>query len=175
MVNVRGLVDDFPDYSREWEQEYDDFSKKAYEDMTEIAKRAVSQPINVQQNNTQENQPMSTTINQHHSGSGDNVADNKIVNKNANMAELMQLIAAMRQTAAQFPVDVQESVILDIEDVEAELEKPEGDRNSSRLKKRLIALATAGSLVAAPIAGMAEFANNAIDLGSKLGIELPLP
>jgi Leucine-rich repeat (LRR) protein len=174
MINVRGLVDDFPDYSREWEQEYDDFSKKAYEDMTEIAKRAVSQPITVQQNNTQENQPMSTTINQHHSGSGDNVAGNKIVNNNANMAELMQLIATMRQTAAQFPADVQESVILDIEDVEAELEKPKGDRNSSRLKKRLIALATAGSLVAAPIAGMADFANNAIDLGSKLGIELPL-
>jgi internalin A len=156
MINVRGLVDDFPDYSREWEQEYDDFSKKAYEDMAEITKRAVSQPITFQQINTQENQSMSTTINQHHSGSGDNVAGDKIVNNNANMVELMQLIATMRQTATQFPADVQESVILDIEDVEVELEKPEGDRNLSRLKKRLIALATAGSLVAAPIAGMAR-------------------
>jgi hypothetical protein len=31
MINVRGLVDDFSDYSREWEQEYDDFPKKAYD------------------------------------------------------------------------------------------------------------------------------------------------
>jgi internalin A len=174
MINVRGLVDDFPDYSREWEQEYDDFPKKAYEDMTEIVKLAVSQPITVQQTTIQENQPMSTTINQHHSGSGDNVAGNKIINNNANRVELIQLIATMRQTAAQFPAEVQESVILDIEDVEAELEKPEGDRDFPRLKKRLLALATAGSLVAAPIAGMTDFANNAIDLGSKLGIELPL-
>jgi internalin A len=30
-------------------------------------------------------------------------------------------------------------------------------------------------MIAIPVAGITDFANNAIDLGSKLGIELQLP
>jgi internalin A len=172
MVNVRGLVDDFPDYSREWEGDLEAgiLSKTGRVEAT--VHPSFNPTIIIQQ--TQENKPMSTTVNQNHSGSGDNVAGDKIVNNNVNTAELLLLIIAMRQTAMQFPPEIQESVIMDIEDVEAELKKPEGDRNLTRLKKRLIALATAGSLIAAPIAGMADFANNAIDLGIKLGIEMPV-
>lgn len=102
---------------------------------------------------------------------GDAVAGNKIVN--ANTAELLQLIAAIRQTTAQFPKEIQDDIIIDIDDVEAEIQKPEGDRNFPKLKKRLIALATAGSLIAAPIAGMTDFVNNVTDLAAKVGIELP--
>ncbi len=103
---------------------------------------------------------------------GDAVAGNKIVN--ANTAELLQLIAAMRQAAAQFPKTIQDDIIIDIDDVEAEIQKSEGDRNLLKLKKRLIALATAGSLIAAPIAAMTDFVNNVTDLAAKVGIELPL-
>ncbi len=102
---------------------------------------------------------------------GDAVAGNKIVN--ANTAELLQLIANLRQTAAQFPQAIQDDIIIDIDDVEAELQKPESDRNFPKLKKRLIALATAGSLIAAPIVGMTDFVNNVTDLATKVGIELP--
>jgi internalin A len=95
--------------------------------------------------------------------------------RNVNTAELLSLIAQLRQTAAQFPPELQEEVTIDIDDIEAEIKKPETQRNLARLKKRLIALAMIGSAVAAPIAGVTDFANKAVDLGHKLGIELRLP
>ncbi|MFN6474362.1 MAG: COR domain-containing protein [Nostoc sp. SerVER01] len=90
-------------------------------------------------------------------------------------AELLQIITTMRQTAAQFPKEIQDEIIVDIDDVEQEIHKPENQRNGTRLKKRLLALATVGTMIAAPIAGITDFTNNALDLGSKLGIELQLP
>ncbi len=53
--------------------------------------------------------------------------------------------------------------------------KPETDRNQTRLKKRLIAIAAAATAVATPIAGMTDFANNLVDLGQKVGVEITLP
>jgi len=44
----------------------------------------------------------------------------KLIN-NANTAELLQLISSMRETAAQFPEDIRDGIILDIEAVEAEV------------------------------------------------------
>jgi hypothetical protein len=98
----------------------------------------------------------------------------------ASVAELMQIISTMRQTAAQFPEVIskditREDIIIDIDDVEAEIQKPEKERNVPKLKKRLLALLTATSVVAAPIAGMTDFANNIMEIGSKLNIELKLP
>ncbi|MEH2070231.1 MAG: leucine-rich repeat domain-containing protein [Nostoc sp.] len=93
----------------------------------------------------------------------------------ASTAELLQIIATMRQTAAQFPKNIQEEIIVDIDDVEQEINKPENQRNGTRLKKRLLALAAVGTMIATPIAGITDFTNNALDLGSKLGIELQLP
>jgi internalin A len=81
----------------------------------------------------------------------------------------------MRQTATQFPPEVQEDISVDIDDVEAEVKKPEDQRNLTRLKKRLTALITAGTMIATPIAGITDFASKTIDLGNKLGIELRLP
>ncbi len=95
-------------------------------------------------------------------------------NNNANTAELLQLITSLRQTAATFPKEIQEELTIDLDDVELELKKPEADRNPTKLKKRLLALATAGTLIATPIAGITNFANTAIDLATKVGIELPL-
>ncbi|MEH2011122.1 DUF4926 domain-containing protein [Nostoc sp.] len=146
---------------------------------------------------------MSNTINQF--GKGDNVAGDKIQgdkNQNdfknatigivaqnqaqatvsnlnqtsgASVAELMQIISTMRQTAAQFPPEFRDDIIIDIDDVEVEIQKPEKERNLPKLKKRLLALLTAASVVTAPIAGMTDFANNVMEIGSKLGIELKLP
>jgi internalin A len=96
-------------------------------------------------------------------------------NNNANTAELLQLITTLRQTATTFPKEIQDELTIDIDDVETELQKPEPDRNPTKLKKRLLALATAGALIASPIAGMTDFANTAIDLAGKLNIELPIP
>jgi internalin A len=59
--------------------------------------------------------------------------------------------------------------------VEEEIKKPESQRNMARLKKRLTALVTAASLIAGSVAATNKFADNLIDLGSKVGIELQLP
>jgi internalin A len=103
------------------------------------------------------------------------VSNNQFIQNNANTAELLQLITTLRQTATTFPKDIQDELTIDIDDVETELQKPEPDRNPTKLKKRLLALATAGALIASPIAGMTDFANTAIDLAGKLNIELPIP
>jgi hypothetical protein len=141
---------------------------------------------------------MSNTIHQH--GKGDNVAGDKIQNdfkeatigivaqnqaqatvnnlnqtSGASVAELMQLINNLRQTAAQFPPETHDDIIIDIDDVEVEIQKPEKERNLPKLKKCLVALLAATTLVAAPIASMTDFTNNVMEIGSKLGIELKLP
>lgn len=93
----------------------------------------------------------------------------------ASVAELIQIISTMRQTAAQFPPETRDDIIIDIDDVEAEIQKPEKERNLPKLKKRLVALIAAATLVAAPIAGMTDFTNNVLEIANKLNIELKLP
>ena len=121
---------------------------------------------------------MSNNIHQY--GSGDNIAGDKVMrdkigtqfNNGASVAELLQIISTMRQTASQFPQEVREDIIIDIDDVEIEIQKPEKERSLPKLKKRLLALLTTATVVAAPIAGMTDFANNVMEIGSKLGVEL---
>ena len=93
----------------------------------------------------------------------------------ANISEILQLIGNLRQTAAQFPPDIRDDITIDIDDVEAEIQKPEKERNVPKLKKRLVALLTAATLVAGAIAGMTDFTNNVMEIGNKLNIELKLP
>jgi internalin A len=92
-----------------------------------------------------------------------------------NITEILQLIGNLRQTAAQFPQEIRDDITIDIDDVELEIQKPEKERNLPKLKKRLAALLTAATLVAAPIAGMTDFTNNVMEIGNKLNIELQLP
>ena len=119
-------------------------------------------------------------------GYGDNIAGDKVMGdkigtqigtqiNNANTAELLQLIANLRQTAAQFPSDLQAGVMVDLEDVETEIQKPEEQRNLPKLKMRLIALVTAASVLGGAIANITDFTNNITDLATKAGIELQLP
>jgi len=90
----------------------------------------------------------------------------------ASVAELLQLINNLRQTTTEFPSDVREDIIIDIDDVETEIQKPEKERSLPKLKKRLLALLAAVSVIAAPIAGITDFTNNVLEIGSKLGLEL---
>ncbi|MEM8808649.1 MAG: COR domain-containing protein [Cyanobacteria bacterium P01_G01_bin.38] len=90
-------------------------------------------------------------------------------------AELLQIVDTLRQLTTQFPPEKQEDFIIDLDDVEEELQKPEDQRKPGKLKKRLTALLTAASLIAGSVASANEFADDVIDLGDKLGIELQLP
>lgn len=93
--------------------------------------------------------------------------------------DLLRLVASLRQHVAQLPADVQEDLIIDIDDVEAEVKKPADERNQLRLKKRLAALLTAVTVGATGLAGGLEVTNTiadeVIELSEKVGIELPLP
>jgi len=115
-------------------------------------------------------------------GYGDNIAGDKVMGdkigtqiNNANTAELLQLIANLRQTATQFPSDLQAGVMVDLKEVETEIQKPENQRNLPKLQMRLIALFTAASLMGGAIANITDFTNNITDLATKAGIELKLP
>lgn len=97
----------------------------------------------------------------------------------ASTAELLQLIASMRQTIAQLPPEVQADLVIEIDDVEEEAKKPADQRNQPRLKKRLTALLAAASTAVVGLTGGLEVANNladqVIELGDKVGVELQLP
>jgi internalin A len=101
-------------------------------------------------------------------------ASNFTQTSGASVAELLQIISNLRQTATQFPQEIREDVTIDIDDVEIEIQKPEPERNLPKLKKRLLALLAAVTFTAAPIAGMTDFVNNVMDIGNKLGIGLVL-
>ena len=120
---------------------------------------------------------MSNTIHQFGNGdniAGDNIAGDKIQGDKIQGDKILQLISNLRQTAAQFPPEIRDDMIIEIDDVEAEIQKPEQERSKPKLKKRLAALLTAATVTAAPIAGMTDFANNVMEIGEKLNIELPL-
>ena len=141
-----------------------------------------SQLLQLKYKSTPETNPMSNNIYQYGQGDnvggdkvgGDKVGGDKIIN-NANTAEILKLISSMRETATQFPEDIRDGIIIDIEDVEAEIKKPENQWSKARLKKSLTAMIAAGTAIAIPIAGMTDFANTAIDVSNKLGIGLKLP
>lgn len=161
---------------------------KYYDDIVDIAKLAVSRPIinkpeaKMTQNHSETNNYQGAFHGSNFSGNiGDSsnsaeVGGNQsLQNNNSNTAELLQLISSMRETAEQFPEDIRDGIIIDIEDIETEIQKPENQWNKTRLKKSLKAIVAAVTAVAIPIAGITYFANTAIDLGLKVGIELKLP
>ncbi len=155
---------------------------REYNDLVDIAKLAVSRPIT----NTAEakimtkdssktnnfNGPMSGVI-----GSDDaTVTDTTFIQtNNANTAELLKLISSMRETATQFPEDIREGIIIDIDDVEAEVKKPENQWSKARLKKSLTGILAVAGILGTGVGGAIDIANSAIDLGEKVGIKIELP
>ncbi|MEG4279326.1 leucine-rich repeat domain-containing protein [Microcoleus sp. MON1_C1] len=161
---------------------------REYDDIVDIAKLAVSRPIinkasaKMTQNSSETNNFQGAFQGANFSGniggssnSAEVAGNQSLQNNNTNTAELFKLISSMRQTADQFPEDIREGIIIDIEDVEAEIKKPESQWNKTRLKKSLTAILAAGTAIGVGIAGVTDFADKAIDVGQKVGIELKLP
>lgn len=90
-------------------------------------------------------------------------------------AELLQIVDRLRQTAAQLPPEVRDDLIIDIDDVEAEIQKPDDQRSLPKLKKRLAALATAAAMLTGGVSAANDLADGVIELGNKIGIEIQLP
>jgi internalin A len=80
----------------------------------------------------------------------------------------------MRETAAQFPEDEREEVLMEIGNVEEQLNKPEEKRNRKLIAKKLGAILAIAASIASPIANMTDFTNNVTDLAQKAGVELPI-
>jgi internalin A len=158
VMDLRQLLDGYEPLELRQMNEKGSMSERVYEDMRDLAKLAVSRPIINKAEARAVSEGSQTNNNQ-----GANIGN--IVNEAKDNAQV---------TASNFS-QTSGANTADIDDVEAEINKPENQRNLTRLKKRLIALATIGAMIAAPIAGVTDFANTAIDLGSKLGIELQLP
>ncbi|MCY7382441.1 MAG: hypothetical protein LH628_07640, partial [Microcoleus sp. CAN_BIN18] len=176
MVNVRGLIADFPDYSQQREKDQDRAS--GIERPDRVDSSSFQPTINIHNNMTQD-----SPKNQFNAPVSGVVANEKaevtnstfIQTNNANTAELLKLISSMRETAAQFPEDIREGVMIDIEDVEIEVNKPEDQWSKARLKKSLTALVALAGILGTGVGGAIDIANNAIDLGEKVGIEIQLP
>ena len=175
-VNVRRLMEDFPDNLQQWEEK---------ERISGINKPDSGDTSSIQLNINIDGKKMTDTSSKTNNFKGpiSGVAgsDNEVKNNqfhqinNANTAEILTLIAFLRENCAQFPKDVRDDIIIDIEDVEAEIQKPENQWNKDRLKKSLKAIVTAAAAIGVGIAGVTEFAKTAIDVGNKLGIEIQLP
>ncbi|MEG3876124.1 COR domain-containing protein [Microcoleus sp. herbarium7] len=187
-LDLRPLLDGYESIElRRIRQRGDEKYGREYDDLVDIAKLAVSRPI-INKAEAKMTQNSSETNNFQGAFQGANFSGNiggssnsaavsgnqSVQNNNANTAEILKLISSMRETAAQFPEDIREGVIIDIEDVEAEIKKPEGQWNKARLKKSLTALIAAGTAIGVGVAGMTDFADKAIDVGNKLGIEINL-
>ena len=93
---------------------------------------------------------------------------------NANTDELLKQISSMRETAAQFPEDEREEVLMEIGNVEEQLKKPPEKRNLKLLGKKFVAILAIVGSIAPAIANMTDFTNNVTDLAQKAGVELPI-
>ena len=93
----------------------------------------------------------------------------------ATTADLIQLITALRDQAQPFPEAQREDILIELEDLEEQANKPADQRSLPRIKKRLLALLAATVLISGGIATATDFANNTLELGKKFGVELQLP
>jgi internalin A len=187
-LDLRPLLDGYESIElRRRRQRGDEKYGREYDDLVEITKLAVSRPIinkaeaKMTQNSSETNnfqgafQGANFSGNIGGSSNSAEVGNQSVQNNNANTAELLKLISSMRETAAQFPEDIREGVIIDIEDVESEIKKPEKERNPARLKKSLKAIVAGAAAIGVGIGGAVDLANKTIDLGEKVGIEIQLP
>ncbi|WP_445248340.1 leucine-rich repeat domain-containing protein [Microcoleus sp. OTE_8_concoct_300] len=175
-VQVRGLIEDFPDYSPEKVPGIDrspavDYStsqqtvNNLYFDLgNKMTQDSSNKPI------THFSGPMSGVIGSENAQVSNNTFNQ---NNNANTAELLQLISSMRETAAQFPEDDREEVLMEIGNVEEQLKKPEEKRNLKLIAKKLGAILAIAASIGSPIANMTGFTNDVTDLAQKFGVELP--
>ena len=90
----------------------------------------------------------------------------------ATTADLVQLITALRGQAQPLPEVQREDILIELEDLKEQANKPADQRSLPRIKKRLMALLTTTAVIGSSIATTTDFANNVTDLGQKFGIQL---
>jgi internalin A len=184
-VNIRNLISDFPDITPTDRNIIDREEFSGIPDSPPVSQTqvtAINLRVNVEANSVTDQSQKTTNFDLRQANVGAiatdeaqaTVSNNTFTqNNNVSTAELLQLITALRQTATQFPQDIQEDFTIEIDDIETEIKKPEDDRNPKKLAKRLTALFLTASAIAGPIAGMTDFSNNLLELGEKLHIEMP--
>jgi len=181
-VQVRRLIEDFPDYSQEKVPGIERSDAVDYSREYSSSLPSFNLTINNQMNpdssqNTHFNKSSAQIGNlaKEVADSAQLTASDLIQNNNANTAELLQLISSLRETAAQFPEDEREEVLMEIGNVEEQLKKPEEKRNRKLMGKKFgVILAIAGT-IGSPIANMTDFTNNVTDLAQKAGVEITIP
>lgn len=97
---------------------------------------------------------------------------------NQNNEAISQLIESLRTSAQTFPSEQKEDVLMELDDLEADLGKPEKN-TPKRIGKRLQRLVAAGTAVASLAGGAAtfsgnlnEFTENVLELGEKVGLSV---
>jgi hypothetical protein len=95
---------------------------------------------------------------------------------NQNNEAISQLIAALRASAQTFPPEQKDDVLMELDDLEGDLSKPE-KQEPKRIGKRLQRLIAAGTAAATLVGGAATFAgnvndftSNVLELGEKIGL-----
>jgi internalin A len=183
MVQVRRLMEDFPDNLQQWE-ETERISginqPEPVDSATNVIMNITIDGKKMTQNSPQNNnfpgaQIGSVAIAKEVKDSAQQTASGGIHIENANTVEILKLISSMRETAMQFPEDVRDDIIIDIQDVETEINKPKDQWDRPRLKKCLKGIAAGVAAIGVGMAGAVDLANKAIDVGNKLGIEIQLP
>jgi Leucine-rich repeat (LRR) protein len=175
-VQVRGLIEDFPDYSQEKVPGIERSDTVEYSTSQQTVNKFyfdLGNKMNQDSSNKPINHfsgPMSGVIGSENAQVSGNTFNQ---NNNANTAELLQLISSMRENAAQFPEDEREEVLMEIGNVEEQLNKPQEKRNLKLIAKKLGVILAIAASMASPIANMTDFTNNVTDLAQKVGVELP--
>ncbi|MEA5450015.1 hypothetical protein VB780_15650 [Leptolyngbya sp. CCNP1308] len=95
---------------------------------------------------------------------------------NQNNEAISQLIAALRASAQTFPPEQKDDVLMELDDLEGDLSKPE-KQEPKRIGKRLQRLIAAGTAAATLAGGAATFSGNVndftanvLELGEKIGL-----
>jgi internalin A len=177
MVQVRRLMADFPDNLQQWEEK---------ERISGINKPESGDTSSFQVHINIDGKKMTDTSKTNHfngqmSAGVINSDTAEVKNNqfnqinNADTAEIIKLISSMRETAMQFPEDIRDDIIIDIQDVETEINKPKDQWDRPRLKKCLKGIAAGVAAIGVGMAGAVDLANNTIDLGDKVGIEIQVP
>ena len=176
---MRGLIEDFPDYSQEKVPGIDRSPAVDYSTSQQTVNNFNFDLGNkMNQDSSQTNHFKSSAqignFAKEVTDTAQQTASDFNQNNNANTAELVKLISSMRETAAQFPEDDREEVLMEIGNVEEQLNKPEEKRNRKLIAKKLVAILAIAASIASPIANMTDFTNNVTDLAEKAGVELPI-
>jgi CHASE3 domain sensor protein len=96
---------------------------------------------------------------------------------NQNNEAISQLITTLRASAQAFPSEQKDDVLMELDDLESDLSKPD-KQEPKRIGKRLQRILAAGTAAATLAGGAAtftgdlnEFTQNVLELGNKIGLD----